>query len=74
MKQLNYRHLNTYSKKFFETVNYFQEEAKTAPKRPKFFRLIYQGVFGHFTTILDYFRRPPKATEDPRRLPKISED
>ena len=31
-------------------------------------------MFGHFTTILDYFRRFPKATEDPRRMPTISEE
>ena len=34
MKQLNFRHFNTNSKKFFETVHFFQKEAKTAPNRP----------------------------------------
>ena len=34
MKQLNFGHFNTSSKKFFETVNFFHKEAKTAPKRP----------------------------------------
>ena len=29
-----------------------------------YFVLVYQGVFGHFTTLQDYFRRFPKATED----------
>ena len=33
MKQLNFRHFNTNIKKFFETVNFLQKEAKTAPKR-----------------------------------------
>ena len=39
MKQLNFRHFNTNSKKFFET-NFFQKEAKTAPKMPILFRLV----------------------------------
>ena len=33
MKQFNFRHFNSNSKKFFETANFFQKEAKTAPKR-----------------------------------------
>ena len=73
-KQLNFRHFNTNRRKFFETLNFFQKEAKTAPKRPILFRLVYQGVFGHFTTILGYFRKFPKATDNSRRLLKISED
>ena len=52
-------------KKFFETVNCFQEEAQTAPKRPILFCSAYQGVFGHFTTILDYFKRFPKTNRGP---------
>ena len=67
MKQLNFRHFNTNSKKFFETVNFFQKEAKTASKRPILFCLVFKGVFGHFTTISDYFRRFPKTTDDSRR-------
>ena len=81
MKQLNFRHFNTNSKQSFETVIFFQKEAKTAQKRPILFCLVYQGVFGHFTTIPDYFRRFPKATDDSRRLtkrvrplPKMSEE
>ena len=73
MKQLNFRHFNTNRIKFFETVNFFQKEAKTPPKRPILFCL-YQGVFSHFTTIPDYFRRFPKATDDSRRLSQISKD
>ena len=69
MKLLNFRHFNTSNKKFFETVSFFQKEEKTALKRPILFCLVYQGVFGHFTTI--YFRFP-KAAEDSRRLPKFS--
>ena len=71
MKQLNCWHFNTNSNKFVETVNFFQKEAKTAPKRPILFSLVYQGVFGYLRTI--YFRFP-KATKDSLRLMKISED
>ena len=74
MEQLNFRHFNTNSKIFFETVIFFHKEAKAAPKGPILFCLVYQGVFGHFTTIPDYFRRSPKTTNDSRRLSKISED
>ena len=74
MKQLNFRHFNTTSKKFTVTVNFFQKETKTAQKRPILFCLVYQGVFDHFATIPDYFRRFPKTTKDVRRLPKMSKD
>ena len=75
MKQLNFRHFNNESKKFFEIVIFFfQKEEKTASKRPVLFCLVYQGVSGHFTTILDYFRRFPKATDDSRILSKNYEN
>ena len=74
MKQFNFRHFNTDCKKFFETVNYSHKEAKTAPKRPILFCLAYQGVFGHFMTIPDYFRKFPRAPEDSRRFPQINEE
>ena len=74
LKQLNFWHFNTNSKKVFETVNFYKKEAKTAPKRPILFYLVYQGVFGHFTTILDYFRRFPKTKKEVRPLPKMSEE
>ena len=74
MKQLNLRYFNSNSKKIFETVIFFQKEAKTAPKRPILFCLVYQGVFGHFTTIPGYVRKLPKATDDSRRVSKFSED
>ena len=51
MKQLNFRHFNTNSEKFFVTGIFFQKEAKSAPKRPILFRSVYQGVLGHFATI-----------------------
>ena len=71
MKQLNFGHFNTNSKTFFQTVNFFRKEEKTAPKRPILFCLVYQGVFGHFTTI--YFRFP-KATEVSRTFSKTNEE
>ena len=74
MKQLNFRYFNINSKKFFEIVNFSQKEAKTAPKRPILFCLVYQGVFGHFTTIPDYFRRFPKISEDSGTFPKTNEE
>ena len=85
MKQLNFRHFNTNSKKLTLTVNFIQKETKTASKRPILFCLVlYQEVFGHFPTIRNHFgrfpktfehsRRFPKTTEDVRRLPKMSED
>ena len=65
MKQLNFRHFNTNSKKFFETVSFFQKEEKTGPKRPILFCFVYQGIFGHFTkTFIPDFRRLPKISED----------
>ena len=36
--------------------------------------IVHQGGFGHFTTIPRYFRKFSKATDDSRRLSKISED
>ena len=37
MKQLNFRHFNTNSKKFFETVHFFQKEAKRLQKGQYYF-------------------------------------
>ena len=36
--------------------------------------IFWGGVFGHFTTIPDGFRRFPTATDDSRRLSKIFQD
>ena len=75
MKQLNFRHFNTNIKKFFETVNFLQKEAKTAPKRPILFCFVCEGIFAHFTTFSDYFRkRLPKIPEDRQRFPKTNEE
>lgn len=35
--------------------------------------LVYQGGFGHLSTIPDYFRTFPKATDDSQRLTKRSD-
>ena len=40
------------------------------PKKANILCLVYQGVFGHFPTIPDYF----KISEDYRRLMKMSKD
>ena len=74
MKQLSFRHFNTNSKKNLWNNIYicffFQKEAKPAPKRPILFCLVYQAVFGHFTTI---FRRFPNTIEDFRRQTNSSD-
>ena len=60
IRQLNFRHFNTNSKKFTVTVNFIQKETKSAPKlsesSPKSIRMF------------------PIISEDFRRLPKISEE
>ena len=79
MKQLNFRHFNTNSKKFFETVNFFQKEAKTAPKRPillfrisRRFRPFYDNS-GFLQKISEGYWRFLKTVEDFRRLTKRSD-
>ena len=62
-KQLNFRHFNTYSKKLFEIVIFFQKEVITGPKRPILFCLVISKEFSAITTIPDYFRRFAKVTE-----------
>ena len=73
LKQLNFRHFNTNSKKFTVTFNFFHEEKK---RRQKIQIILFSisGNLGHFPTIPDYFRRFPKATENVRRLETISEE
>ena len=62
MKQLNFRYFNTDSKKFFETVNFFQKEAKKAPKRP----VLFYDTSGLFQKISEGYRRFPKTNEEVR--------
>ena len=78
MKQLNFGHFNTDSKKFTVTVIFFPEQNKN--KNSSKFKaniicfLVNQGVFGNSPTIPDYIRRFPKTTEDSQKLAKISKD
>ena len=74
MKQLHFSHINTNSKKFTVTVNFFQKETKTAPKGQYYFVKYIKEFSAIFPTIPDYFKRFPKTAEDSRRLPKIFED
>ena len=87
MKQLHFRHFNTNSKKFFETVNFFQKKAKTAPKGQYYFVQYikeYSAILRQFRIIAEDFRMLPaipeeclrfsKANEEVRPLPKMSEE
>ena len=74
MKQLNFRHFDTKSEKLNVAVTFFQKETKTAPKGPILFCIVHQGVFGHFWTISDYFRRFSKTSKDCGRRLEIFED
>ena len=75
MGQLNFRHFNTKSKKFFETVNVLQKLAKTKGQ-------YYFGITSR--SFRPFCGNVPKATEDCRRflktyeevgpLPKMSEE
>ena len=58
MKHLNFRQFNTNSKNFFETINFFQKEAKTAPKRPILFCPANTKHYGEITL-------NPKPHSDP---------
>ena len=60
MKQLNFRHFNTNSKKFIVTVNFIQKETKTAPKRPILFCLVVRRL----SNISKDYRRCPQTSED----------
>ena len=81
MKQLNFRHFNTNGKKFFETLNFFQEEdAKNGSKKANIvlfsistsFRPFYDKS-GLFQKISEGHRRFPKTAEDFRRVTGIEE-
>ena len=75
MKPLNFRHFNTSITKFYEIVFFFfQKEAKTAPKRPISFCLVYRKFWpfyeysGLFQKISEGCRTFPKTVEHFRRL------
>ena len=76
MKQVNFWHFKTNSKKFFETVNFFQKEAKTAPKRPILFFYIkeFSAILRQCRIISEDFRRLPTIPEDCRRFRKTNEE
>ena len=74
MKQLNFMHLNTNSKKFFEIVIFSRKKQKGSKKTSNIlfsisgsFRPFY-NTSGLFQKISEGFRRFPKTVEDFRRL------
>ena len=77
LRWLNFRHFNSNSKKFFETVNFFPERSKNGSKRANIiflgisrsFRPFYDNS-GLFQKISEGYRRFPKTIEDFRRLTK----
>ena len=78
MKQINFRHFNTNSKKSFETVIFFRERSKNGSKKAN---IILFSIFKEFLAILrqfriisEDFRWLPKIPEDERRGPTIAED
>ena len=73
MKWLNFRHFNTNNKDSLKLI-FFPDRSKNGSKKANIIFLGYQGVFGHFTTIPDYFRRFPKTNEEVRSLPKMSDE
>ncbi len=64
MKQLNFWHFNTYSKKFTITVNFIQKETKNGSKMTILLCLVYQEVFCLSLTIPDHFGRFRKISKD----------
>ena len=79
MKQLNFTHFMTNSKKIFEIISVFPGEVKKgSKKRPILCCLVYHGAFGHYDNsgliISEDFRRLPKIPEGCRRLPKTKEE
>ena len=74
VKQSNFRHFNTNSKKVTLTVKFSLNETKAALKSQYYFVQCIKGVFGHFSKVPDNFRRFPKTTEDVWRLLKTSEE
>ena len=70
MKQLNFRHVNTNSKKFFETMIYFPERSKKGSKKANI--ILFSMSCVKFLAILRQFQK--KTSEDFRRFPKTFED
>lgn len=80
MKQFNFQHVNSNSKKFTVTVIFFQKGTKWAPKRPTNTPIYYVKYIKEFWAfsnnfrLFQDFRRLLKTDEDVRRLTKMSED
>ena len=80
MKLLNFRHFNSNSIKFFETVNFFPEGSKNGSKKASIILFSisrssrpFNDNSGLFQTISEGYRRFPKTIEDFRRLKKRSD-
>ena len=81
MKQSNFRHFNTNSNKFFDTVIFFPERSKNGSKKAnniffstsRSFRPFYDNS-RFFRKISEGYRRFPKTNEVFRPLPKMSEE
>ena len=74
MKKLKFRHLNTDSKKFFETVFFFPERGKNGSKKAI---IILFSKLRSFRPFYDKSRLFQKISKGYRRFPKtvkISED
>ena len=72
LPQLNFRHFNTNSKKFFETVNSKNDSKKANLilfSISRSFQPFYDN-YGFFQKISEGYRRFPKTVDDFRRLTK----
>ena len=74
MKQLNFGHFNTNSKKILWNSKFFPERSQNGSKNADIILFSISRTFGHFTLIPDYFRRFPKTNEEVRPLPETSEE
>lgn len=68
MKQLHFRHINTNSKKFTVTVNFFSRKKQKLLQRGNIISLSISRSFRLFS------RQFPIISKDFRRLPKIPDD
>ena len=74
MRQLNFRHFNTNSKKFFETVNFLQKEEKRPQKGQYYFVKYIKEFSAILRQFISDFRRLPKFPEDCRTFSKTNEE
>ena len=74
MRQLNFRHFNTNSKKFSETVN-FSRKKKKRPQKGQYYFVKYIKEFSAILRqFISDFRRLPKFPEDCRTFSKTNEE